>query len=117
MRTVQGASDVYPEQVTGGLYLDIETDARPPRATASTSVTIQNVIETAIGETTLTTTIEGGSASPCGCATRRSTGADPQALGERPRDRVEWRTDSTRTSRGYPSGIGAGQDQQREWLA
>jgi len=59
VRTVRGASDIYPEQVTGGLYLDI----RPSReAAARYGIDIgevQNVIETAIGESNITTTIEG----------------------------------------------------------
>ncbi len=59
VRTVKGASDVYPEQVTGGLYLDI----RPNRAAAARYGidvgAIQDVIETAIGENNITTTIEG----------------------------------------------------------
>jgi copper/silver efflux system protein len=59
VRTVRGASDIYPEQVTGGLYLDI----RPNRETAARYGIdigeIQNVIETAIGENNITTTIEG----------------------------------------------------------
>src|SRR5258707_7076149 len=59
VRTVRGASDIYPEQVTGGLYLDI----RPNReAAARYGIDIgefQNVIETAIGENNITTNIEG----------------------------------------------------------
>src|SRR5260370_10089293 len=30
VRTVKGASDIYPEQVTGGLYLDINPNREPP---------------------------------------------------------------------------------------
>ncbi len=59
VRTVRGASDIYPEQVIGGLYLDI----KPNRAAAARYGIeigeIQDVIETAIGEKNLTTTIEG----------------------------------------------------------
>jgi len=59
VRTVKGATDIYPEQVTGGLYLDI----KPNRETAARYGVdvgeVQNVIETAIGENNLTTTIEG----------------------------------------------------------
>jgi len=59
IRTVPGASDIYPEQVTGGLYLDI----RPNRQTAARYGIdigeVQDVIETAIGEKNITTTIEG----------------------------------------------------------
>jgi Cu(I)/Ag(I) efflux system membrane protein CusA/SilA len=59
VRTVKGASDIYPEQVTGGLYLDIKPN-REAAARYSIDVgEVQNVIETAIGENNLTTTIEG----------------------------------------------------------
>ena len=59
LRAIPGAVDVYPEQVTGAPYLDI----RPNRAAAArygiTVGAIQDVIETAVGETNLTLTIEG----------------------------------------------------------
>lgn len=59
LRVVPGAQDVYPEQVTGGLYTDIQID-RPAAARYGISVgAIQSVIESAIGETDLNTTIEG----------------------------------------------------------
>ena len=59
VRQVPGASNVYPEQVTSGQYLNIEID-RPAAARYGIGVgDIQDVISHAIGETTLTTTIEG----------------------------------------------------------
>src|SRR5260221_9225057 len=58
VRTVKGASDVYPEQVTGGLYLDI----RPNRgAAARYRIDVgasQDVIETGLRDNNITTTIE-----------------------------------------------------------
>src|SRR5262245_65768856 len=59
VRRVPGASNVYPEQVTSGQYLNIAID-RAAAARYGVGVgEIQQVIETAIGESTLTTTIEG----------------------------------------------------------
>ena len=59
VRQIPGARDVYPEQVTGALYTDIDID-RPAAARYGIGVgEIQDVIETAIGEKNLTTTIEG----------------------------------------------------------
>ncbi len=59
VRTVPGASNVYPEQVTSGQYLNIVID-RPAAARYGIGVgDIQQVIEHAVGETVLTTTIEG----------------------------------------------------------
>ncbi|HET8923655.1 MAG TPA: CusA/CzcA family heavy metal efflux RND transporter [Candidatus Acidoferrum sp.] len=59
VRTVHGASDVYPEQVTGGLYLDIKPNREAAARYGIDIGAIQDVIETAIGENNITTTIEG----------------------------------------------------------
>ena len=59
VRTVHGASDVYPEQVTGGLYLDIRPNREAAARYGIDVGAIQDVIETAIGENNVTTTIEG----------------------------------------------------------
>jgi Cu(I)/Ag(I) efflux system membrane protein CusA/SilA len=59
VRRVPGASDVYPEQVTGGLYLDIRPNREAAARYGIDVGEIQNVVETAIGENNITTTIEG----------------------------------------------------------
>jgi Cu(I)/Ag(I) efflux system membrane protein CusA/SilA len=59
VRTVKGASDIYPEQVTGGLYLDIKPNRGAAARYGIDVGEVQNVIETAIGENNITTTIEG----------------------------------------------------------
>ncbi len=59
VRTVKGATDIYPEQVTGGLYLDIKANREEAARYGIDVGEVQNVIETAIGENNLTTTIEG----------------------------------------------------------
>jgi Cu(I)/Ag(I) efflux system membrane protein CusA/SilA len=59
VRTVRGATDIYPEQVTGGLYLDIKPNREAGARYGVDVGEVQNVIETAIGENNLTTTIEG----------------------------------------------------------
>ena len=56
---VPGASNVYPEQVTSGQYLNIDVDRAAAARYGIGVGDVQQVIETAIGETTLTTTIEG----------------------------------------------------------
>jgi copper/silver efflux system protein len=59
LRRVPGASNVYPEQVTSGQYLNVVVD-RDAAARFGISVgDVQSVVETAIGETAITTTIEG----------------------------------------------------------
>jgi Cu(I)/Ag(I) efflux system membrane protein CusA/SilA len=59
VRKVHGASDVYAEQVTGGLYLDIRPNREAAARYGIDVGEIQSVIETAIGENNITTTIEG----------------------------------------------------------
>jgi Cu(I)/Ag(I) efflux system membrane protein CusA/SilA len=59
IKDVPGAADVYPEQIGGAPYIDIDIN-RPAAARYGIDVaTIQDVIEKGIGETNLTTTIEG----------------------------------------------------------
>ena len=59
LRQIPGARDVYPEQVTGALYTDIQIDRVAAARYGIAAGDIQDVIETAIGEKNLTTTIEG----------------------------------------------------------
>ena len=99
VRRVPGASNVYPEQVTSGQYLNIEVD-RDAAARYGIGVgDIQQVIETAIGETTLTTTIEGRQRFPVRVRYAPEYRADPQALGQRPRGRVQRRADPAQPGR------------------
>jgi copper/silver efflux system protein len=59
LRDVPGAADVYPEQVTGAPYLDIKINREAAARYGITVGAIQDVIETAVGETNLSVTIEG----------------------------------------------------------
>jgi Cu(I)/Ag(I) efflux system membrane protein CusA/SilA len=59
LREIRGAVDVYPEQVTGAPYLDIKVNREAAARYGITVGAIQDVIETAVGETNLTLTIEG----------------------------------------------------------
>src|SRR5205807_2673102 len=81
LRTIPGAVVVYPEQVTGAPYLDI----RPNRAAAArygiTVGAIQDVIETAVGETTLTLTIEGRQRFPIRVRYAPEYRSHPAAIG------------------------------------
>jgi Cu(I)/Ag(I) efflux system membrane protein CusA/SilA len=81
IRRVPGASNVYPEQVTSGQYLNVGID-RPAAARYGIGVgDIQQVVETAVGETTLTMTIEGRERFPVRVRYAPEYRADPQALG------------------------------------
>ena len=82
VRRVPGASNVYPEQVTSGQYLNIEIDRAAAARYGIGVGDIQQVIETAVGETTLTTTIEGRQRFPVRVRYAPEYRADPQALGQ-----------------------------------
>ena len=59
LRQIPGARDVYPEQVTGALYTDIKIDREAAARYGIAVADIQDVVEAAIGEKNLSTTIEG----------------------------------------------------------
>jgi len=59
LRRIRGAADVYPEQVTGAPYIDIRVDRTAAARYGITVGAVQDVIETAVGETNLMVTIEG----------------------------------------------------------
>src|SRR5262245_13518029 len=59
LRAIPGSADVYPEQVTGAPYLDIRVNREAAARYGISVGAIQDVIETAVGETNLTLTIEG----------------------------------------------------------
>jgi len=80
VRTVKGASDVYPEQVTGGLYLDIKPNREAAARYGIDVGAIQEVIETAIGENNITTTIEGRRRFPVRVRYAPQFRRDPQEL-------------------------------------
>src|SRR6476620_897585 len=82
VRRVPGASNVYPEQVTSGQYLNIEVDRAAAARYGIGVGDIQQVIATAVGETTLTTTIEGRQRFPVRVRYAPEYRADPQALGQ-----------------------------------
>jgi copper/silver efflux system protein len=81
VRRVPGASNVYPEQITSGQYVNIEVD-RVAAARYGIGVgDVQQVIETAVGETALTTTIEGRRRFPVRVRYGPEYRTDAQALG------------------------------------
>jgi Cu(I)/Ag(I) efflux system membrane protein CusA/SilA len=81
VRTVPGASNVYPEQVTSGQYLNIAIDRAAAARYGIGVGDVQQVIEQAIGETVLTTTIEGRRRFPVRVRYAAAYRSDPQALG------------------------------------
>jgi Cu(I)/Ag(I) efflux system membrane protein CusA/SilA len=82
VRRVPGATNVYPEQVTSGQYLNIEVDRAAAARYGIGVGEVQQVIEIAVGETVLTTTVEGRARFPVRVRYAPQFRADPQALGE-----------------------------------
>ena len=82
LRRVPGASNVYPEPVSSGQYLDIEVDRAAAARYGIGVGDVQQAIETAVGETILTTTIEGRRRFPVRVRYGAEYRADPVALGE-----------------------------------
>jgi Cu(I)/Ag(I) efflux system membrane protein CusA/SilA len=72
---------VYPEQVTGAPYLDIRVNREPAARYGITVGAIQDVIETAVGETNLTLTIEGRQRFPVRVRYAPQYRTDAHALG------------------------------------
>jgi Cu(I)/Ag(I) efflux system membrane protein CusA/SilA len=59
VKTVPGAADVYPEQIGGSPYIDIDINRQAAARYGIDVSTIQEIVEKGIGETNLSTTIEG----------------------------------------------------------
>ncbi len=82
VRGIPGARDVYPEQVTGALYTDIDIDRAAAARYGIGVGAIQDVIETAIGEKNLSTTIEGRKRFPVRVRYAAAYRKDLHTLGE-----------------------------------
>jgi len=80
LRRVPGAANVYPERVSSGQYLNIEIDRMAAARHGIRVGDVSQVIETAIGETTLTTTIEGRRRFPVRVRYAPEYRTDPAAL-------------------------------------
>jgi copper/silver efflux system protein len=81
LRRIPGAADVYPEQVTGAPYVDIRVHREAAARYGITVGAIQDAIETAVGETNLTLTIEGRQRFPVRVRYAPEYRASPEALG------------------------------------
>src|SRR5688572_11512102 len=81
VRHVPGAANVYPEQVTSGQYLNISIDRAAAARYGIGVGDVQQVIETGIGESTLTTAIEGRQRFPVRVRYAPQFRADPEGLG------------------------------------
>jgi copper/silver efflux system protein len=84
VRNVRGAKDVYPEQISGAPYIDIQIN-RPAAARYGIDTrTIEDVIEKGIGETNLSVTIEGRRRFPVRVRYAPEFRGSPEALSQIP---------------------------------
>ncbi|HEX8196145.1 MAG TPA: CusA/CzcA family heavy metal efflux RND transporter [Pyrinomonadaceae bacterium] len=84
VRTIPGAADVYPEQITGAPYVDIDINRQAAARYGIDTGTIQNAIEMGIGETNLTVTIEGRRRFPIRVRYAEEFRRSPQSIGQIP---------------------------------
>ncbi|MEK6289540.1 MAG: efflux RND transporter permease subunit [Acidobacteriota bacterium] len=80
LQTVPGAANVSPEPLTGQPYIDIKIDRQAAARYGIDVPTIQNVVDTGIGETNLTVTIEGRRRFPARVRYAQQFRASPEAL-------------------------------------
>ena len=84
VKTVPGAADVYPEQIGGAPYIDININRQAAARYGINVGTIQDVIEKGIGETNLSVTIEGRERFPIRVRYAPEFRASANALGQIP---------------------------------
>ncbi len=82
LRAVPGATNVYPEPLTSGQYLNVRVDRDGAARYGMSVAAVQEVIEYAIGETVVGTTIEGRQRFPIRVRFAERYRADPQAIAE-----------------------------------
>jgi copper/silver efflux system protein len=84
VRQVPGAADVYPEQIGGAPYIDIDINRQAAARYGIDTSVIQDAIEKGIGETNLTVTIEGRRRFPIRVRYAPEFRQTPEAIGNIP---------------------------------
>jgi copper/silver efflux system protein len=82
LRNVPGAGNVSPEPLTGAPYIDIKIDRQAAARYGIDVQAIQEVVDTGIGETNLTVTIEGRKRFPVRVRYAPQFRTSPQTLGQ-----------------------------------
>jgi Cu(I)/Ag(I) efflux system membrane protein CusA/SilA len=80
VKTVPGTTSAYAERITGGYYLSIEPDRAALARYGLGIGDVQDVIATALGGETVTTTVEGRERFGVSVRYPRELRADPQAI-------------------------------------
>jgi len=81
VQNINGAADVYPEQISGVPYLEINPRPQDMARYGINTRDLQDVIETAIGGNNVTTTIEGRQRFPVRVRYARELRDTPEAIG------------------------------------
>jgi Cu(I)/Ag(I) efflux system membrane protein CusA/SilA len=84
VKSVPGATDVYPEQIGGAPYVDIHINRTAAARYGIDVGTIEDAIEKGIGETNLSVTIEGRRRFPIRVRYAPEFRSSPQAIGDIP---------------------------------
>lgn len=84
VRQVPGAADVYPEQISGAPYIDIDINRQAAARYGIDTSVIQEAIEKGIGESNLTVTIEGRRRFPIRVRYAPEFRQTPEAIGNIP---------------------------------
>jgi copper/silver efflux system protein len=84
VKTVPGATDVYPEQITGAPYIDIDINRQAAARYGIDVGMINDAIEKGIGETNLSVTIEGRERFPVRVRYAPEFRKSPEAIGQIP---------------------------------
>jgi len=84
VRSVPGAADVYPEQISGAPYIDIDINRQAAARYGINVAAIQEVIEKGVGETNLSVTIEGRKRFPIRVRYAPEFRGTPDAIGNIP---------------------------------
>jgi len=80
VRTVPGTTSAFAERILGGYYLDIQPDRDQLARYGLTITDVQDVIATALGGETVTTTVEGRERYTVGIRYPRDLRSDPQSI-------------------------------------
>jgi Cu(I)/Ag(I) efflux system membrane protein CusA/SilA len=80
VKTVPGTTSAYAERITGGYYLDIESDALALARYGITVGDVQEVVATALGGELVTTTVEGRERFGVGVRYPRELRSDPDTI-------------------------------------
>ncbi len=80
VKAVPGTTSAYAERITGGYYLDIESDALALARYGITAGDVQEVVATALGGEMVTTTVEGRERFAVGVRYPRELRSDPDAI-------------------------------------